>query len=113
MHYNLAPFSSKVYKSDIIELVVHCTATVHCKSEVVAYSGNGSLFLNCEAWKLKLRQDCINQIFKPNTLFFSVLRGTWYLHAIFIEFIYFASFTGYEDDMSNFRVQRSKFCRKI
>ena len=49
--------------------------------------------------------------------FFSLLRGaTWYYSATFILFLYFASFTGYEDDIlvviSNLHVQWAKFCGK-
>ena len=63
---------------------------------------------------MKLRQNSVNQILNPHALFFFLLTGaTWYYHAIYIVFTYFASFTGYEDDIfevfSNLHVQGSKF----
>ena len=49
---------------------------------------------------LKLRQNSVNPICYPNALFVFLLTGaTLYYHAIYIVFTYFASFTGYEDDM--------------
>ena len=66
---------------------------------------------------LKSRQNSVNQIFNPCAFFFFLLTGaTWYYHAIYIVFTYFASFTGYEDDIfeviSNLHVQGSK-CGEI
>ena len=50
--------------------------------------------------KLKLCQCCVNQIFYSSSLFFFIWTGvTWYYHTIYIEFTYFASFTGYGDDI--------------
>ena len=54
----------------------------------------------------------------PNEFFFFILTGaTWCYHAIYIVFTYFASFTGYKDDIlkviSNLQVQESKFGGKI
>ena len=49
---------------------------------------------------LKMQQDSVNQIFNPNAFFFFFLTGaTWYYHGIYIVFTYFASVTGYEDDI--------------
>ena len=67
---------------------------------------------------MKLQQDCVNHIFNPNAFFFFLLTGaTWYYHAIYIVFTYFASFTGYEDDIleviSNLNVQRLKYGGKM
>ena len=63
---------------------------------------------------LLLQQDSLNQIINPNALFFFLLTGaTLNYHAIYIVFTYFASFTGYDDDIleviSNLHVQESKF----
>ena len=50
-----------------------------------------------------MRQNSLNQIFNPNALFFSLLRGTTlYYNAIYIPFTLFASFMGYEDDILEF-----------
>ena len=50
-------------------------------------------------------------------LFLLLTGATWYHHAIYIVFTYFASFTGYEGDISevisNLHVQGSKFGRKF
>ena len=67
---------------------------------------------------LKFQQNSVNKIFNPNALFFFLLTGaTWYYHAIYIVFTYFASFTGYKDDIlkviSNLQVQESKFGGEI
>ena len=53
-------------------------------------------------------------MFNPLAFFFYLLTGaTSYYHAIYIVFPYFASFTGYEDDLFeviyNMHVQGSKF----
>ena len=65
---------------------------------------------------LKSRQNSKNQIFNPCVFFFFLLTGaTWYYHAIYKVLTYFASFTGYEDDIFevilNLHVQWSKFGR--
>ena len=67
---------------------------------------------------LKFRQNSVNQIFNPCAFFFFLLTGvTWYWHAIYIVFKYYASFTGYEDDIfeviSNLHAQGSKFGGKF
>ena len=67
---------------------------------------------------MKLWQDSVNKIFNTNAFFFFLLTGaTWYYHAIYIVFTYFASFTGYEEDIlkviSNLQVKESKFGGKI
>ena len=67
---------------------------------------------------LKSQQNSVNQIFNPNTFVFFFLTGAlWYYHAIYIVNKYFASFTGYENDMfeaiSNLHVQEFKFGRNI
>ena len=67
---------------------------------------------------MKSRQNSVYQIFNPYAFFFFLLTGaTWYYHAIYIVFTYFASFTGYEDDIfeviSNLHVQESKFGGKF
>ena len=67
---------------------------------------------------MKSRLNSVNQIFNPHAFLFFLLTGaTWYYHAIYIVFTYFASFTGYEDDIfeviSNLHVQGSKFGRKF
>ena len=63
---------------------------------------------------MKLQQDGVNQIFDPNAFFSSFLQV---LHDITMLFTYFASFTGYEDDISkvvsSLHVQESKFGGKI
>ena len=49
---------------------------------------------------LKLQQNSVNQIFNHRAFFFFLLTGaSWYYHAIYIVNTYFASFTGYEDDI--------------
>ena len=49
---------------------------------------------------LKSQQNSVNQIFNPHAFLFFLLTGaTWYYHAIYIVFTYFASFTGYADDI--------------
>ena len=63
---------------------------------------------------LKSQQNSVNQIFNPNAYFFSFFTGALcYSHAIYIVLKYFASFTGYEDDIfegiSNLNFQESKF----
>ena len=63
---------------------------------------------------LKLWQNSVNQIFNPCAFFFFLLTGARrYYHAIYIVFTYFASFTGYGDDIYKFHVQRSKFGLKF
>ena len=67
---------------------------------------------------MKVRQESVDQIFNPNALFVFLLTGaTWYYHAIYIVFTYFASFTSYEDDIlevnSNLHVLEYKFGGKI
>ena len=67
---------------------------------------------------MKLRQNSVNNIFNPCAFFFFLLTGTaWYYHAINMVFTYFASFTGYEDDISevisNLHDQGSKFGGKF
>ena len=67
---------------------------------------------------LKSQQNSVNTIFNPCAFFFFLLTGaTWYYHAIYIVFTYFASFTGYEDDIfeviSNLHVQGSKYGGKL
>ena len=67
---------------------------------------------------MKSQQNSVNQMFNPCELFFFLLTGaTWYYHAIYIVFTYFASFTGYEDDIfefiSDLHVQGSKFGGKF
>ena len=45
-------------------------------------------------------QDSLNQIFNLNAFFFFLLTGaTWYYHAVYIVVTYFASFTGFEDNI--------------
>ena len=66
------------------------------------------------AEKTRKLQQYWNKIFHPNIFFVFLFTGaTWYDHAIDIVLPYFASFTGYEDDIcqviSNLHVQRSKF----
>ena len=66
---------------------------------------------------LKLPQNSVYEIFNPNALFFSLLRGaTWYYNAFYILFTYFASFIGYEDVIieviSNFHFQGVIFGQK-
>ena len=91
--------------------------------------GKNHFFVNSEIfriliWRKKrinyaiLRQESVNQLFNPNAFFLFILTGAiWYYHAIHIVFTYFASFTGYEDDIlevsSNLHVQESKFGVKI
>ena len=66
-------------------------------------------------------QNNVNQIFHPHAFFFLFLTGaTWYYHAIYIVFKYFASFTGYKENISiililisNLHVQGSKFGAKF
>ena len=63
---------------------------------------------------LKLRQNSLNQIFNPCAFFFFLLTcSRRYYHATYIVFTYFASFTGYQDDIFevifNLHVQVSKF----
>ena len=65
-----------------------------------------------------LQQNSVKQIFNPHAFFFFLLAGaTWYYNVIYIIFTYFASFTGYEDDIyeviSNLHVQGSKFGGKF
>ena len=67
---------------------------------------------------LKLQQYRLNQIFYSLAFFVFLFTGaTWYYHAIYIVFTYFASFTAYEDDIfeviSNLHVQGSKFGGKL
>ena len=67
---------------------------------------------------LKSRQNNVNQIFNPNAFFFFFLTGAiWYYHAFYIVSTYFASFTGYEDDIfriiSYLHVQGSKIGGKM
>ena len=51
------------------------------------------------------------------TNFLLLTGATWYFLGIYIVFTYFASFTGYEDDIfefiSNFHIQGSKFGKKF
>ena len=65
-----------------------------------------------------MRQDRVNQLFNPGALFLFLFTGaTWHYHAIHKVFTYFASFTGYEDEILevsyNLHVQESKFGGKI
>ena len=67
---------------------------------------------------MKSQQNSVNQIFNLCTFFFFLMTGAlWYYHAIYIVFTYFASFTGYEDDIFDFflnlHVQGSKFGGKF
>ena len=67
---------------------------------------------------LKLGQNSVNQISNPHAFIFFLLTGaSRYYQAFYIVFAYFASFTGYEDDIfeviSNFQVQGSKFGKKL
>ena len=60
-----------------------------------------------------MRPKTVNQIFNPNALFFSLLRGaTWYYNAIYILFTYLASLICYKVDshevISNLHVQGAK-----
>ena len=49
---------------------------------------------------MKSRQNIVNQIFNPCAFFVFFLTGAiWYYHAIYIVLTYFASFTGYKDDI--------------
>ena len=65
----------------------------------------------------KLWQHCVNEIFNPYIFLFLLTCATWYFHDIYIKFRYFASCTGYEDDIFegsfNLQVQRCKFSGKV
>ena len=67
---------------------------------------------------LKSQQNSVNYICNPNSFLFFFLTGALcYYHAIYIVLKYFASLTGYEDDIfeviSNLLVQESKFGKNI
>ena len=75
----------------------------------VKFCGKSSLITT----KLELQHDCVNQIFNTNALFFFPLTGaTCCYYAFYKVFKYFASFKGYEDDISNCPMQRSEYCKK-
>ena len=66
----------------------------------------------------KSQQYSVNKMFNQNLFCFIHLTGaTWWNHAIYIVFTYFASFTDYEDNIfeviSHLRVQISKFGGQI
>ena len=72
----------------------------------------------CNFWNTDLAEDFVNQIFDPWAFFFFLLTGaTWYYYAIYVVFTYFASYTGYENDIceviSNLHVQGWKFGGKF
>ena len=47
-----------------------------------------------------MQQNSVNQIFNPCSFFFFFFTGaTWYYHAVYSVFTYFASFTGYTNDI--------------
>ena len=50
-------------------------------------------------------------------IFLPLTGGTWYYHAIYLVFTYFASFTSYKEDIfeviSNLHVQGSKYGGKF
>ena len=93
--------------------------------------GKKQFFVNSEIWEyrfggknayittnVKSRQNSVNQIFNPYACLFFLLTGaTCYYHDIYIVFKYFASFTGYTDNIfeviSNLHVQGSKFGGKF
>ena len=70
---------------------------------------------------LRLQQNSVNQIFNPCAFFYFFLTcAIWKYHAIYKVFTYFASLTGYENDIfeviSYLPVQGSKFdgkCEKL
>ena len=59
--------------------------------------------------QIEIARDCINKRLNPNEFFFFLFGKCYmivpcYLHSTYIVFIFFALFTGYEDE--NFRLEK-------